>query len=106
MNKKPHLTVAMQQLINQVKAELPLYEPATFICGTNTDCIGCPKKMLEMVDSELCFWENAMKHGRVPKFDELRRFGKLCLSVRRMLIKNKLIEEPITEHITKHNVSP
>lgn len=91
MDKKPDLKTAMQQLIAQVKTELPLYEPSTFICGTNTDCIGCPKKMLEMVDTELCYWESAMKKGNIPKFDELRQFGKLCKSVRKMLVRNNLI---------------
>ncbi|MCD1598224.1 hypothetical protein [Rheinheimera aquimaris] len=93
MTKKPDLTTAMLQLIADVKQQMPLYEPSTFICGSNTDCIGCPKKMLEMVDSELSFWEHAIKQGRTPKFDELRQFGKLCQSVRRMLIRNKLMPD-------------
>lgn len=94
MSKKPDLQTAMQQLIHEVKATLPLYEPATYVCGiTNSDCHGCPKKMLELVDSELCFWESALKQGRIPKFDELRRFGKLCQSVRRSLIRNKILPD-------------
>lgn len=92
MSTKPDLTTAMQQLLVEVKATLPLYEPATFVCGiTNTDCQGCPKKLLEMVDAEVSFWEHALKNGRTPKFDEIRRFGKLCLSVKRSLIRNKII---------------
>lgn len=91
MSKKPDLTTAMQQLISQVRAELPLHEPAHFVCGINTNCVGCPKKMLEMVDTEIAYWENALQNGIVPKFGELRLFGKLCLSVRRMLIRNKVI---------------
>jgi len=47
--------------------------------------------MLELVDSELCFWESALKQGRIPKFDELRRFGKLCQSVHRNLVRNKIL---------------
>lgn len=94
MSKKPDLQTAMQQLIHEVKATLPLYEPATYVCGiTNSDCQGCPKKMLELVDSELCFWESALKQGRIPKFDELRRFGKLCQNVRRSLIRNKILPD-------------
>jgi len=93
MSNKPKLQTAMQQLISEVKATLPLYEPATYVCGiTNSDCQGCPKKMLELVDSELCFWESALKQGRIPKFDELRRFGKLCQSVHRNLVRNKILE--------------
>jgi hypothetical protein len=50
--------------------------------------------MLEMVDSELSYWESAMKRGITPKFDELRRFGKLCQSVRRSLVRNNIIPDP------------
>ena len=94
ISKKPDLKTAMLQLIAEVKQTLPLYEPSTFVCGTNTDCVGCPKKMLEMVDSELSYWESAMKRGITPKFDELRRFGKLCQSVRRSLVQNNIIPDP------------
>jgi len=38
MSNKPKLQTAMQQLISEVKATLPLYEPATYVCGiTNSD---------------------------------------------------------------------
>ncbi|MEE2023500.1 MULTISPECIES: hypothetical protein [Alkalimonas] len=94
MSKKPDLATAMLQLIDEVKNRFPLYEPDTYVCGIrNTDCQGCPKKLLEMVDSELCFWESAIRQGRAPRFDELRRFGKLCQSVERNLIRNQLIAD-------------
>ncbi|MFC0047178.1 MULTISPECIES: hypothetical protein [Rheinheimera] len=92
---KPDRMTAMREIIEQVKAEFPLYEPSTFICGANTDCAGCPKKLLEMVDSEICYWECAMKRGVSPKFDEIRRFGKMCLSVRRALLRNNLLRERV-----------
>jgi hypothetical protein len=92
---KPDRMTAMREIIEQVKAEFPLYEPSTFICGANTDCAGCPKKLLEMVDSEICYWECAMKRGVSPKFDEIRRFGKMCLSVRRALLRNHLLRERV-----------
>ncbi len=91
---KPDRQTAMRQIIAQVKAEFPLYEPSTYICGANTDCAGCPKKLLEMVDSEICYWESAMKRGVQPKFDEIRRFGKMCLGVRRALLRNNLLRPP------------
>lgn len=89
--RKPDRVTAMLQLISQVKAEFPLYEPSTFICGVNTDCQGCPKKLLEMVDSEINYWEHAIARGVVPTFDQLRRFGKMCLGVRRGLARNNLL---------------
>lgn len=91
MSAKPDRTTAMCQLIDQVKAELPLYRADTFVCGPDNSCIGCPKKLLEMVDSELSYWEYQIKQGITPHFDEIRRFGKLCNSVRRALLRNSLL---------------
>lgn len=81
----------MRQLIAQVEQEFPLTEPSTFICGANTDCQGCPKKLLEMVDSEISYWQHALKRGVRPKFDELRKFARLCQSVQRNLARNHLL---------------
>ncbi len=91
MSKKPDLKSAMLQLIEQVKDELPLYEPATFVCGPDGNCIGCPKKLMELVDTEVCYWESAIERGIVPKFDEIRLFGKLCKNVRRGLVRNGIL---------------
>lgn len=60
MTVKPDRMSAMRNIIEQVKAELPIYESETFVCGPEGKCIGCPKKLLEMVDSELSYWESAM----------------------------------------------
>ncbi|USD43734.1 hypothetical protein J4N42_16330 [Vibrio sp. SCSIO 43135] len=91
MNPKLDRTSAMRLIIEQVKTELPLYEEDTFVCGPEGSCIGCPKKLLELVDSELSYWEAAMNRGVIPNFDEIRRFGKLCTNVRRGLVRNNII---------------
>ena len=90
-SKKPDLNSAMLNLIEEVKNELPLYESETFICGPKGNCSGCSKKLLEMVDSELMYWEHSISIGQGPNFEELRRFGKLCSSVRRGLERNGLV---------------
>ncbi|EEX94309.1 hypothetical protein [Vibrio orientalis] len=81
----------MRDIITQVKNTLPLYESETFVCGSKGSCIGCPKKLLEMVDSDLSYWESALDRGIAPQFDEIRRFGKMCSSVKRALSRNGLI---------------
>lgn len=91
MTKKPDRKTAMRHLIHQVKDTLPLYDENTFVCGPDNQCIGCPKKLLELVDTEVSYWESAIKRGETPQFDEIRRFGKLCNSVRRALIRNNII---------------
>ncbi|MEZ8480841.1 hypothetical protein AB6C97_22950 [Vibrio splendidus] len=92
-DKKPDLNSAMLSLIEEVKNELPLYESETFICGPKGNCSGCSKKLLEMVDSELMYWEHSISIGQGPNFEELRRFGKLCSSVRRGLERNGLVKK-------------
>ena len=91
--KKPDRATAMLQIIAQVKDELPLYESDTFACGPEGSCIGCPKKLLELVDSELSYWESAIANGRTPQFDEIRQFGKLCTNVKRGLVRNGVLEK-------------
>lgn len=81
----------MLSIIQQVKQELPLYAPETFVCGSKGNCVGCPKKLLELVDSELTYWESVMERGITPQFDEIRRFGKMCNGVRRGLQRNGLV---------------
>ncbi|MEZ9708316.1 hypothetical protein BCT86_04880 [Vibrio breoganii] len=88
--RKPDRLTAIQNIIEQVKLELPLYEDETFVCGTGTDCVGCPKKLMELVDTELSYWEHYIADGTAPNFDDIRRFGKLCNNVRRALVRNKV----------------
>ncbi|WP_375749324.1 hypothetical protein [Vibrio sp. HN007] len=91
MSVKPDRITAMRSIIEQAKQELPLYEEDTFVCGTENNCIGCPKKLMELVDSELSYWENSINRGISPNFDDIRRFGKLCTNVRRGLVRNNIL---------------
>ena len=90
--RKPDRVTAMQQLIEQVKVELPLYEPDTFFCGTDNSCISCPKKLMELVDTELGYWEHQLQIGTIPNFDDISRFAKLCKNVKRGLVRNNLVD--------------
>ena len=91
MNKKPDRQTAMRQLLTEVKQAFPLYEPETFVCGPDNKCIGCPRKLLELVDTEVSYWEHAIERGVTPQFDEIRQFGKLCKNVRRGLMRNNIM---------------
>ncbi len=91
MSKKPDRISAMKLIIDQAKNELPLYESDTFVCGIEGDCIGCPKKLMELVDSELSYWEHTISRGISPNFDDIRRFGKLCKNVKRGLVRNNIV---------------
>ncbi|MGF1752152.1 hypothetical protein L4C33_00935 [Vibrio makurazakiensis] len=90
--RKPSLALAMSNLIAEVKQQFPLEDPETFVCGPKGDCVGCPKKLIELVDSELMYWEHSISRGIAPNFEEIRRFGKLCTNVRRGLKRNGLVD--------------
>ncbi len=92
MTRKPDSTIAMLQLIEQVKQTMPLDDPETFACGPKGDCIGCPKKLLELVDSEMRYWESAIARGERPLLGELNRFAKLCRNVHRGLARSGTLE--------------
>ncbi len=57
MHKKTDRITAMNNIINQAKDELPLYDSGTFLCGTKGSFNGCHKKRLELVESELSYWD-------------------------------------------------
>lgn len=91
MSKKPDRVTAMRNLVEQAKREFPIYEEETFVCGTQGNCIGCPKKLMELVETELSYWESYIERGEIPQFDEIRRFGKLCKNVKRGLARNQIL---------------
>ena len=88
VSRKPDRITAMQQIIDAVKQEFPLYQADTFKCGPDNSCIGCPKKLMELVDTDLCYWQYQIQRGIAPSFDELNRFGKMCKNIRRALMRN------------------
>lgn len=91
MISKPDRITAMRCIIEQVKVELPIYDGETFVCGPDNSCIGCPKKLMELVESELSYWEHFINQGSEPNFDDIRRFGKLCTNVKRGLVRNNIM---------------
>jgi len=89
MSKKPDRVTAMQNLITEVRNDFPFTVPEANICGIS--CVGCPKKLLEIVDTELCDWESKLSNEVVPTLGEISSLGKLCKNVRRGLKRNGLV---------------
>ena len=58
------------------------------LCGPDNSCIGCSKKLMELVDTDLSYWQYRIDRGIPPSFDELNRFGKMCKNIRRALMRN------------------
>lgn len=86
---KPSCKDAMLSLIIRVRKEFPFEKPESQICGTS--CIGCPKKLLEIVDTDLCEWESKIDNGINPTLNDLHRLAKLCKNIKRGLSRNNLL---------------
>lgn len=87
--QKPDRKTAMVNLIALAKQELPFDAPESKICGDS--CVGCPKKLLELVEIEIIHWEHMIDHDELPNLTEISRFGKLCKNVRRGLVRNGIL---------------
>ncbi|TEW54866.1 hypothetical protein E2R68_06760 [Psychromonas sp. RZ22] len=91
MDRKPNRVTAMQQIIDAVQLEFPIYQEDTFKCGPDNTCTGCPKKLMELVDTELTYWQHEINTGCTPTFDDIAKFGKMCKNIRRSLVRNNRI---------------
>lgn len=105
MSIKPDRKTAMLDIIELVKEDFPFDDPNQNVCGD--DCVGCPKKLLELVDTEIIYWENSIVQGEIPTFKEISRFAKLCKNVRRGLLRNNLVSpEMPTQRISIRDQAP
>ncbi len=89
MSKKPDCKTAMINIITAVEEEFPFDAPDAQICGDT--CVGCPKKLLELVETEIQHWSYQIEINEPPNIGEVARFGKLCRNIRRSLVRNGLI---------------
>ena len=87
---KPKASAAMHQLIEQVRLEFPFTLPEAQICAGK--CVGCPKKLLELADTELSDWEVRLANNEQPLLGDISRLGKLCKNIRRGLVRNDLLK--------------
>ena len=76
MKRKPDRQTAMLNIIKLVRDDFPFYAPESQICGDT--CVGCPKKLLELVDTEIIDWQNKIEYGEIPDFAQINSFAKLC----------------------------
>ena len=88
-NNKPDTSTAMTQLIDQVREAIPFDTPAEKLCAG--PCTGCPKKLMEYLDSELEDWEYKLDSAEAPSLGDVRKLGKTSQKIYNVLKKNNLI---------------
>lgn len=87
---KPGTREAMNSLITQVRDTFPFDLPTEILCAKTCD-YGCPKKLMEYLDSELLSWKVRLAAGENPNFGEIHRLGKTVQKIHRVLQKNGLV---------------
>lgn len=86
---KPDTTQAMHILIEQIKSALPFGVPEHEICAGV--CVGCPKKLMEYISSEVEYWECKLENDEKPSLLDLSDLARVGSKVHRSMVKNKLV---------------
>ncbi len=86
---KPDTSTAMQILIKEIKTALPFDKPVHEICEGR--CVGCPKKMLEYMGSELDHYQCQLDNYEKPTLSELSDLARVAKKVHRNMARNKLV---------------
>ncbi|TNF09498.1 MAG: hypothetical protein EP323_00180 [Gammaproteobacteria bacterium] len=96
---KPDTTTAMSNLIGQVREVIPFDIPPAQLC--DGPCTGCPKKLIEYLDTELEEWEFKLSNDEKPGLGDVQALGKTSKKIYTVLQKNDLIQEKFSNLIAK-----
>ncbi|MGI2094472.1 hypothetical protein ACRN96_18040 [Shewanella oncorhynchi] len=83
---KPNTQIAMQTLINQIKETIPLNLEEAQLC--HGQCLGCSKKMLEMLDAEISYWQFSEV---TPSLKDLKNLENIGRRTYKILKRNQLL---------------
>ncbi len=83
---KPNTQIAMQTLINQIKETTPFNLEEAQLC--QGQCLGCSKKMLEMLDAEISYWQFSEV---TPSLKDLKNLENIGRRTYKILKRNQLL---------------
>lgn len=83
---KPNTKTAMQQLIAQIQQAVPLNLNEAQMC--QGECLGCSKKMLEMLDAEISYWQYT---DAIPSLKDLKNLENIGRRTYKILKRNQLV---------------
>jgi len=95
MTTKPDTRHAMQRLIAEIYRAIPVDMPAAQLCAG--PCSGCPKKLLEFLDSELESWNTRIAQGESPRLGDLSKLARTARKIHRVLLRNGLLPSVDTD---------
>ncbi|MCG7964494.1 MAG: hypothetical protein AB2747_22060 [Candidatus Thiodiazotropha taylori] len=91
VERKPNTQVAMRQLIEQIRTQIPFDLSEEERCGES--CEGCSGKLLIYLESELDEWQIKLDQGVVPSFADLSRLAAKAKKIVNVLRRNGLMPE-------------
>lgn len=83
---KPNTKTAMQQLIAQIQQAIPLNLNEAQMC--QGECLGCSRKMLEMLDAEISYWQYT---DAIPSLKDLKNLENIGRRTYKILKRNQLV---------------
>lgn len=86
---KPNTSTAMKLLIQQIQTALPFEKPEHEICAGK--CVGCAKKMLEYMGSELDHYQCQLNNEETPTLGEISNLARIAKKVHRNMVRNSLV---------------
>jgi hypothetical protein len=98
---KPKPVVAMQHLIETIRASIPFDEPASSYC--QGPCQGCAKKLIEFLDDELSHWQTQLSLGESPKLGDISTLAHKARKIYRVLRTNGIVTAPIDQILSSDN---
>ncbi len=87
---KPKTPVVMRNIIQQIRSTFPFAMPEDKLCA-KTCSYGCPKKLLEYMSMEIDQWEQRLKNGEIPNFNDIQKITKTSKKIYTILKKNNLV---------------
>lgn len=91
MQLKPNTRIAMQQLIAEINEVMPFGLSEAEICAGK--CLGCPKKLLEYISSEVAYYQSQLDNGVLTSLADISNLARIATKVRRSLDRNGLIKK-------------
>ncbi|MCL6416267.1 hypothetical protein MIB92_11440 [Aestuariirhabdus sp. Z084] len=87
--QKPRSDLAMRQLIEQVRQQVPFGLSEAEICSGG--CQGCSKKLLDYLDRELEDWSLKLDQGEMPNFADLNSLASRSKKIYAALARSHLV---------------
>ena len=88
--RKPATQQAMQQLLDDIRRQLPVGAPEADLC--QKICIGCPKKLMVYIELEVDDWQRALDNGATPKLGDIGQLARSARKINAVMEKNGLTQ--------------